>query len=139
MSMPRQVGVSTLLNGLFPVNVTTIAFDGGFLQFGDETANVETEASIGTVLALSVSPNPVPESTTLRFGIAESGAVSLQLFYVQGRLVRTLLDADTVSAGPHSVAWDGTDNRGASAPSGIYFAHLKTQDQDSVRRITVLP
>ncbi|MBU1675704.1 fibronectin type III domain-containing protein, partial [bacterium] len=55
-------------------------------------------------------PNPFNPSTTLRFSLASRGDVTLKLYAVDGRLVRTLV-AGELAAGHHEVVWDGTDQR----------------------------
>jgi len=55
---------------------------------------------------------------------ATPGAVSLALFDIRGRCVRTLLAGAALPAGPHTARWDGTDARGARVPSGVYFARI---------------
>ena len=55
--------------------------------------------------------------------MAEAGPARLAIFDARGRLVRTLLDGG-LAAGDHVVAWDGRDDSGRAAPSGVYFSRL---------------
>jgi flagellar hook assembly protein FlgD len=48
----------------------------------------------------------------------------LEIYDLTGRHVRTLLSGE-VSAGTHSVQWDGRDERGSSVGSGVYFYRLR--------------
>ena len=59
----------------------------------------------------------------LSFALAHPDRVALMIFDVGGRVVRRVID-ESMSAGPHARAWDGTDDRGRAVPSGRYFARL---------------
>lgn len=72
-------------------------------------------------------PNPFNPSTTIAFDLPRTGPVSLTIYDVQGRRIRTLLDG-TLSAGAHSRVWDGTDDRGSRAASGVYLYRLQTTE-----------
>jgi len=53
------------------------------------------------------------------------GSVTLVLYDVAGRRVRTLLDRESRPAGAHTVEWDGRDGKGASVSSGVYIARIE--------------
>ncbi len=72
-------------------------------------------------------PNPFNPSTTIRFAIPRSTDVSLAIFDVSGKLVRTLV-AQSMPSGRHSVVWDGTNETGAKVSSGIYIYRLQADD-----------
>jgi len=59
--------------------------------------------------------------------LSESGPVTVELFDVTGRKVRTLLTGD-MSAGRHELAWDGRDDAGRSVSAGLYFYRVQTSD-----------
>jgi len=88
-----------------------------------ETDVIET-APVPVTLAQN-HPNPFNPSTTIEFYIPEAGQVSLRVFDVSGRLVRTLVD-DSMEPGSHSVTWNGQDENGNSVPSGVYFSRFRT-------------
>jgi hypothetical protein len=71
-------------------------------------------------------PNPFNPTTVIRYDVpAGGGHITLEVYDVAGRLVRTLIDS-AHTAGEKRVTWDGRDNRGDSAASGVYFYRLKT-------------
>ncbi|MEJ2720341.1 MAG: FlgD immunoglobulin-like domain containing protein [bacterium] len=82
-------------------------------------------------------PNPFSAMTRIRFETAERTVVTLRIYDASGRLVRTLLDADT-PPGRHTVAWDGKTELGRAAASGVYFCRLCTGRVSEVRKITLL-
>ena len=72
------------------------------------------------------SPNPFNPTTTITYTIPAgiSELVSLKIHDLRGALVRTLVDHDN-SPGVHSVVWDGKDETGSKASSGVYFYKLQ--------------
>jgi len=64
-------------------------------------------------------PNPFNPRTTIAFDVPERCSVMLRVYGVDGREVATLLD-EPRDAGAHKVLWDGTDDRGADAASGVW-------------------
>jgi hypothetical protein len=63
-----------------------------------------------------------------------SGRVSVELFTVTGRKVRTLADQD-MAAGRYELAWNGRDDSGTRMPSGIYFYRVSAPGLHDVRKI----
>jgi hypothetical protein len=70
------------------------------------------------------APNPLHPSTRIRYVLDRLAEVSLAVYDVQGRRVRTLVDGRTREAGRHETVWDGTDGSGRPVASGVYFARL---------------
>jgi len=68
-------------------------------------------------------PNPFNPSTTIRFAIKEASVADIAIFNVLGQQVKTLA-SERLTPGTYTVKWDGTDNRGISVPSGIYFVRM---------------
>lgn len=69
-------------------------------------------------------PNPFNPVTTIQFVMDRDSQVSLRVFDVQGRAVRTLLNS-YLAAGSRVVGWDGKDDGGRSLASGTYFLRLQ--------------
>ena len=69
-------------------------------------------------------PNPFNPTTAIRFATAKAGPVQVTMFDAQGRRVRGLAN-ESMAAGPQQVIWDGRDDRGLVAPSGVYFCLIE--------------
>jgi len=82
-------------------------------------------------------PNPFNPHTTIRFNVPTAGPVTLSVYDVAGRLVSTVVSRP-LAAGPHSVAWDGTDHRGARVASGVYFYRLEAGAHAATRKMVLL-
>jgi hypothetical protein len=75
---------------------------------------------------LRVYPNPFNPQVTIRYELPAGDVVTLRVFDLGGRRVRTLLEADSQVAGPHGLRWDGRDDAGRAVPSGTYLLRLET-------------
>ncbi|MBD3236437.1 MAG: gingipain R [Candidatus Eisenbacteria bacterium] len=83
------------------------------------------------------TPNPFGASTRIAFAVPQSERALLQVFDPSGRLVRTLLDG-SLSAGFHSVVWDGRTDAGPTAGSGVYYYRLSTDSTAQERSLILL-
>jgi hypothetical protein len=83
-------------------------------------------------------PNPFNPSTEIRFSLAEPGPVTLEIFDVSGRLVRQLLQDESLPAGTQSRIWNGQTDKGESAPSGVYFLRLVAGNDSHSLKIQLL-
>jgi hypothetical protein len=70
-------------------------------------------------------PNPFNPKTAIGFTLAQPGRVDLIVYDIAGRLVKTL-SAGPMVAGRHEVLWDGRDESGNEAASGVYYYRLET-------------
>ncbi len=82
-------------------------------------------------------PNPFNPATTIAFSLDERSAISLQVFDISGRLVRTLF-ADTLPAGHHEQVWDGRDDGGAPVASGVYVCRLRSGARQQTEKLLLL-
>ncbi len=73
-------------------------------------------------------PNPFNPETTLKFKLAKPAPVTLHIYDMLGRRVRTLVNGRT-SAERHQIVWDGRDDSGAPVSSGVYIARLVAGEQ----------
>ena len=83
-------------------------------------------------------PNPFNPRTEIRFDLPVPSTVSLQIHDARGRLVRTLESGANYPRGRHGLTWDGRDDSGAAAASGVYFVRLVTDDGQDGRRILLM-
>ena len=88
------------------------------------------------------APRPTPSSgpSSLAYTIApeEAGRVSVRVYDVAGREVRTLFEGER-GPGRYEARWDGRDREGASVRAGIYFARLHAGRRMLTQRIVTVP
>ncbi len=65
------------------------------------------------------------DGMTVQYYLPEDAHITLNVYDVQGRLVRTFIDRFQQS-GFHSVRWDGRDRSGVPVSTGLYFCILRT-------------
>ncbi len=82
-------------------------------------------------------PNPFNPSTKVEFEVPGQEWVKLTIYDQTGKEVTTLLNR-RMSAGAHTVSWDGRDNRGQRVGSGVYFYQLRTTDYQQTRKMILL-
>ncbi len=72
---------------------------------------------------LSNYPNPFNPSTTISFSLQQEELIELEVYNLKGQKVKQLINS-RLSAGLHSVTWNGTDSNDQPISSGIYFYKL---------------
>jgi hypothetical protein len=82
-------------------------------------------------------PNPFNPQTEIAFTVHRAGWGTLRVYDVKGNLVRTLVDGHQV-VGSHAVTWDGRDDAGRQAPSGVYVYRLQVNDQVGSRKMLLV-
>jgi hypothetical protein len=85
----------------------------------------------------SIHPNPFNPQTTVDFTLAASANVRIAIYDVRGSLVRTLVN-ETMPTGQHQARWNGVDEGGRPAASGIYFVRMIAGSYTDVRKIVML-
>ncbi len=88
-------------------------------------------------LLLAPSSNPLRGGGELSFALASDADVELALFGVDGRRVRTLVHERRI-AGVHHERWDGKDDSGRAAPSGVYYLRFAAAHVVETRTLVVL-
>lgn len=79
-------------------------------------------------------PNPFNPRVSLRFTLASRSHVTVQIFDIRGRWVRTLVD-ESLEAGAHAPEWDGTTADLRAAASGTYFYRIVAGPQQETGKI----
>jgi hypothetical protein len=79
-------------------------------------------------------PNPFNPSTVIEFRLSQPSVTRIDVFNIRGQFVAGLIN-QTVSAGVHTVVWDGKDNHRREVSSGVYFYRLTTDRQTVSRKM----
>ncbi len=94
---------------------------------------VGNEADVIPVTRLQGNyPNPFNPTTVIRFDIAQSSPVTLDIYNIKGQKVATLVDS-YLPPNSYSITWDATGQS-----SGVYFYRLKIQDQTFIRKMVMM-
>jgi hypothetical protein len=100
----------------------------GLAYYGDKFTGVEdSEPALITSYNLEQNyPNPFNPSTVITYSLPFTSVVNLVVYNILGETVKTLVSSE-MTAGRHSVNWNGEDNSGAKVSSGVYFYELRAE------------
>ena len=80
----------------------------------------------------SAYPNPFNPSTNIKFDLPEDINVSLEVYDINGRLVREL-QIGMIDAGYHSVIWNAD-----SHSSGVYLIRMQVGDFMRIQKLMLV-
>jgi len=121
---------------------------GGYLRYAAinlefqeewiEPVSINEETVPHSVVQLFNYPNPFNPTTTISFSVAQTFSfVTLLVYNVKGQKIKTLI-SDQVSAGQHSIVWDGKDANNKQVSSGIYLYKLNVNGKTKAVRKCLL-
>jgi hypothetical protein len=137
--MVATFNLATASNGFYDVLVTnpydaTATLAAAFEVTGGPTPVNDTPQQF--VLRPNY-PNPFNPMTNIRFELPAQAHVALRVYDVNGALVRTLVNDDR-PAGAYTVQWNGRNDAGDPASSGVYFYRIEASGFSDVRKMTLL-
>ncbi len=83
------------------------------------------------------SPNPFNPVTKIAYSISEAGPVTIEVYNIAGRVVRTLLNNE-LDPGSGYVMWNGTDDSGEKCASGVYFYRIQAPGFEDSNKMVML-
>ena len=122
------------------VNITNVVVSGPKGNVANVSSNVTSAAIklVPGVFALHQNyPNPFNPITEIQFDIPEATVVNISIFNLMGQKVKTLTNEQTLP-GYHVVKWDGTNDKGMSVSTGMYFYTLQTGTHNAMRKMLFL-
>lgn len=69
-------------------------------------------------------PQPASDAVSIRFALPAFSPLEVNVYDIRGRLVRELVREPEFAAGQHVLTWDGRDDDGRRAPSGVYLVRV---------------
>ena len=82
-------------------------------------------------------PNPFNPTTEIQFDIPIATQINVSIFNLMGQKVKTLANKQ-VASGYHVVQWDGTNDKGVSVSTGMYFYTLNTGSHSAMKKMLFL-
>jgi hypothetical protein len=83
-------------------------------------------------------PNPFNPSTTIPIYLPVRSRISVKIYDMLGKEIRTLINNEQYEAGQSLVTWDGKGNNGAQVSSGTYFYSLIHGNFQKTNKMVVL-
>jgi len=82
-------------------------------------------------------PNPFNPTTTIGYDVASSGEVSIVIYDMMGREVRTLV-SDHANPGSYAVVWNAKNNQGLEVSAGMYVYKMIAGDFVQVNKMLLI-
>jgi len=99
--------------------------------------SVTTTALPQSTAMLNAYPNPFNPETTVKYTLHQDAQVTITVYDLLGRKVKTLID-EQQAAGAYHVVWSGTDAVGAKAASGAYLVRMETAEVTQTQKVLLL-
>ena len=95
------------------------------------------DVPINNLMLHQNAPNPFQYSTNLFFELKNSAKVSINIYDMQGRLVKNLLN-ESLPGGEHIISWDGENERNTKVAKGVYLCLVATGNQTGTIKMILL-
>ncbi|MBA7650280.1 hypothetical protein ES703_58083 [subsurface metagenome] len=121
-----------LVNAAIPADV--------FYNHSDTLVPVEETKTIFSSSPIKLYqnyPNPSKKKTMIRFTISNNTNISLNIYDISGRLVKTLAKG-IPGAGSYFVVWDGKNEEGKEVPGGVYLYTMRAGAYTETRKLLLV-
>ena len=115
------------------INPTPGASNAGPTAIDDEIPGAVSP----TLSGVRIAPNPFNPRTEIFFSLGRAENVTVGVYDLTGRLVRTL-HRGNLPSGEHVLRWDGSDDSGRRLASGAYFARIATEAATATQDMLLL-
>jgi len=92
----------------------------------------------GVTILNNVINSDKKEITYIRYNLPRSGRVTVQIYTLDGTLIKSLRRNEYREAGTYVDTWDGSNNGGRAVARGMYFVRVVGPDIDEIRKIMVV-
>jgi hypothetical protein len=113
---------------------------GNILSFFNQTPSGDptgVESGIKNNLSHAY-PNPFNPVTKIAYSVKEAGPVTIEVYNVAGKVVRTLLDTEVEAGAKGFVVWNGANDGGERCASGVYFYRIAAAGFTESRKMIML-
>ncbi len=107
------------------------------LHCADLTSVEEGPVATPGLVELSAWPNPFNPSTKISFVQPADGPAKLTIHGLDGRLLRSLIDAN-LPEGKHEFSWEGRDDAGRTMASGVYLVRVHAAGMEGQEKLILL-
>jgi flagellar hook assembly protein FlgD len=101
-----------------------------------EIHNITRQRSGVTILNNVIKPS-AGEKVYLDYQLSRNGPVTIQVFTLDGTLVKVLV-RENKNSGEYRADWDGKNNGGREVARGMYFIRVVAPDIDEIRKVMVV-
>ena len=138
-------GYEECLQDELPIPPELRDIDDAYITFGRAMVFTGDNVSIANANALTPNqfkvfnayPNPFNPVTTLRYQLPEANIVSVIIYDMAGKEVKTLIHQQQ-TAGLHGIQWNGTNNLGNMVSAGIYLYQVQSGVYNQTNKMILL-
>ena len=134
---------ANLANGTYTYFITSVFLEE-FESDPTETLSFEIQqiggsddSLIPVETSLSIYPNPFNPQTNIQYCLSENSEVKITIYNIKGEKIYDLLN-ERKTSGTYNIIWNGIDNSGKQAASGMYFIKLLTEHEIKTKRVIML-
>ncbi|MEN3014356.1 MAG: PKD domain-containing protein [Endomicrobiia bacterium] len=132
--------------GVYKVTLTLGSSDGKTFPeypYAKKSIIIEVVPAPIDIKLYQNGPNPFDLSvsnpfTKIKYELSEETEVTIKVFSMTGKVIKTLIDKKTTPAGSWEVVWDGKSEDGKYVESGLYFYALITPTKTITKKMLVL-
>jgi len=118
----------------FDPDGTVVDMGSYYYEQGTEIENYELQISN---FKLNNYPNPFNPETTIKFTTENTEYTEIIIYNIKGQKVKQFV-SDQLSAGQHSVIWNGRDDKQQLVSTGIYLYKLKVGGFEKIKKMILL-
>ena len=82
-------------------------------------------------------PNPFNPITTIQYELSVSSLVSITVYDLMGRKIKILVNSQK-NTGSNTVQWNGTNDKGVSVKTGVYFYKIESMGYSKIRKMILI-
>ncbi len=124
-------------NGIIDV-MAAINYDHSDTTANDTMSTTDSDQIPSSFELHPAYPNPFNPTTTIRYDLIESGRMSLDIYDMLGKKVKTLANKANQSAGFKSIQWYGLDDNNRPVGSGVYFISLEFGGYSKTQKVILI-
>ena len=132
---PVQTGVHEAILTIFSNDYIHPEIEIELLGEATQTGNDDIPALVTAVQ--QNYPNPFNPNTTIKFSLAQTGKVSLIIYNIKGKKVKTLVNG-ILEPQNYSVSWNGVDDDGKQVSSGVYLYRFRAGKINELKRMLLI-
>jgi hypothetical protein len=121
----------------FEIIVSGLLYDGNPFQDSDVIRVINPGGGSEGQFALEVLIGPERNTARINYGLSADGPVTLCIYDVAGRLIRTLMN-DHKGTGSHQVTWDCRTDDGRQVGPGVYFVRMQQLQDVTVKKMLIM-
>ncbi|NQT27393.1 T9SS type A sorting domain-containing protein [candidate division KSB1 bacterium] len=129
---PTLTIIQTWVGGAW-VNETRLEY-----TYSGGTAVEDLPINLPESFSMTNYPNPFNPTTTIQFALPVDDQVSVTIYDAMGRMVRTLIHSESITAGTYEVQWNGMNASSQPVASGVYFYSIQGVQFNQTNRCLLL-